>query len=219
VFTRRSICFAAAFLCVLLAGLSTAMAQDDWLIKKDEDDIKVFTRDDPNSAFKSIKVVCTVHAGMTQLAAALMDVDAQHEWMYNNKYAKLLKKIAPNELTFYSEVSVPWPYENRDFISHLTLTQPSPGTLRLDAHAEPDALPEKEGKVRVKKSVAHWEITKVGDQLLQIIYTVQFDPAGSVPAWLTNLFVSKGPYETFQNLRKLVSRPEYVHAQLDFIKE
>ncbi len=204
---------------VILTGINSAFGQSDWRLRKEEGGIKIYTQDDPHSDFKRIKVDCTIKAGLTQLAAALLDVEAQHDWMYNNKYSKPVKKIAPNELTYYSEVSVPWPYQNRDLIAHFTVAQPAAGLMTVDSHGEPDALPENEGKVRVKKSVAHWDITRLADQQLRIVYTVQFDPSGAVPAWLTNLFIAKGPYETFSNLRNVVSRPKYAHARLDFIKD
>jgi hypothetical protein len=59
----------------------------------------------------------------------------------------------------------------------------------------------------------------MGKELLKIVYTVEFDPSGAVPAWLTNMFVTKGPLQTFQKLRLAVSRPAYANATVDFIKE
>ena len=204
---------------LLLLGAFRALAQDNWQLKKDEDGIKVFTASTPNSNFKSIKVECSVKAKAAQLVAFLMDISAQHDWVYNNKNTSLLKKIGANEMIFYSEVSVPWPCTNRDYISHITITQPTDKLVTIDAHSEPDLLPAKEGKVRVKNSKAHWDVTRLGNELLQIVYTVQFDPAGSIPAWLTNMFVTKGPFETFQKLREGVSKPAYANATVDFIRE
>ena len=203
-------------LCLVCARVS---GQDEWELKKDEDGIKVFTACTPNSNFKSIKVECTVKATPSQLVAFLMDIQAQHDWVYNNKSTQLVKKIGSNEMIFYSEVSVPWPCTNRDYISHITIKQPTPQLVTIDAHAEPDLLPVKEGKVRVMTSKAHWDVTSLSKDLLKIVYTVQFDPAGSVPAWLTNMFVTKGPLQTFQKLRECVSRPVYQNAHVDFIKD
>ena len=53
----------------------------------------------------------------------------------------------------------------------------------------------------------------------QIIYTVRFDPGGSLPAWLVNMFVTKGPLQTFQKLKEHVNSPQYRNASVDFIKE
>ena len=196
-----------------------ANAQTDWHLKKDEDGIKVFTANTDNSDFKTIKVECTVKATPSQVVALLMDIDRQHEWVYNSKSGTLLKMVKPNEFIFYSQVDVPWPCADRDYIAHITVNQPSPELITIDSHSEPDMMPAKEGKVRVRKSWAHWDVTALSKDLLKIVYTVSFDPAGSVPAWLTNMFVTKGPFQTFQNLRDKVSLPAYKNAHFDFIKD
>jgi hypothetical protein len=196
---------------------TAAIAQFDWQLKKDEDGVKVYTSSTANSNFKSIKVECIVKTTQTQLIAFLLDISRQHEWVYGTKMSQLLKEVKPNELIFYSEVSVPWPCTNRDYIAHFIINQVSPQLLTIDSHAEPGFIHVKPGLVRVQKSVAHWEVTTTGGGLL-IVYTLQFDPGGSVPAWLTNLFVTKGPLQTFQKLKHDVSLPEYQNAHIDFIK-
>jgi len=213
---KAKIVSAITLLCCLTGA---AQAQDNWQLKKEEEGILVYTGSSPNSDFKSIKVECTVKAKTTQLVAFLLDLDAQRDWVYNNKNTSLIKKIDANEMIFYSEVSVPWPCTNRDYISHITITQPNPKLVTIDAHAEPGLLPAKEGKVRVKDSKAHWEVTRAGSDLLKIVYTVQFDPSGAIPAWLTNMFVTKGPLLTFRKLREVVARPVYANASVPFIKE
>lgn len=205
---------------ILLCFIHTCLyAQPDWKLKKDEDGIKIFTANTEQSNFKSVKVECTVNARLSQLIAFLMDVDKQHDWVYGNKFSQLIKKIEANEMIFYSEVSVPWPCTNRDYIAHITVNQKTQQIVTIDSHAEPDLLPQKEGKVRVRSSVAHWDVTAVSKDLLRIVYTVQFDPSGSVPAWLTNIFVTKCPLQTFQKLREEVSKPAYQDAHVDFITD
>ena len=201
-----------------LMGMA-AIAQPEWHLKKDEDGIKVYTGETPNSNFKSIKVDCIVNARVSQLIACLCDMSIQTEWVYNSKNAKLIKKIKDNEFAFYSEVNVPWPGTHRDYIAHITITQPTPKQTFIDSHSEPNLVPEKEGLVRVQKSTAHWELTPINSTSVRIVYTLAFDPAGAVPAWLINLFLTKGPFETFKQLKEEVKKPAYQNAHFDFIKE
>jgi hypothetical protein len=204
---------------VMLCFIATDSIGQDWTLKKDVEGIKVYTGKTPNSAFKSIKVECTINAHLSQLVAFLLDVSRQHDWVYSNENSELVKKVAPNEFIFYAEVGVPWPVANRDYISHITIVQQTPQFLTIDAYTEPDLLPEKPGRVRVRHSHAHWDVTTLSKYQQQIVYTVEFDPAGSLPAWLVNMFVTKGPLETFQKLRTCVSDPQYQAASVDFIKE
>ena len=204
---------------VLLAACLPASAQDDWHLKRDEDGIRVFTRNDDSSSYKCIKVECTVKATPSQLVALLMDMNKQPDWVYGSKSAEVLKAVKSNEFIFHSEVDVPWPCSDRDYIAHITINQASPQLLTIDSHSEPDLLPAKDGVVRVRKSRAHWDVTIVEKDLLKIVYTVSFDPAGVVPAWLTNMFVTKGPFQTFQKLKDKVGLAAYQNAHYDFIKE
>lgn len=192
-------------------------AQFKWQLKKDENGVKVYTSGTENSNFKSIKVECVLKATQSQLVAFLLDISRQHDWVYGTKTSQLLKIIRPNELIFYSEVSVPWPATNRDYIAHFTINQVSPLLLTIDSHAEPGLLPVKPGLVRVQKSIAHWEVTTIAGGL-QIVYTLQFDPGGSVPAWLINMFITKGPLQTFEKLKEKAVGPEYQNTRIDFIK-
>ncbi len=206
-------------LALLSFSCFSSYAQTEWQLKKDEDGIQVFTASTDSSAFKCIKVECTVKASPSQLVALLMDINKQHEWVYGSKSAEVIKVIKPNEFIFHSEVDVPWPYTDRDYIAHITVNQTSPEHLTIDSHSEPDMLPVKDGIVRVRKSSAHWDVTSLGKDLIKIVYTVSFDPAGSVPAWLTNMFVTKGPFQTFQKLKNNVGQPAYRNVHYDFIKE
>jgi hypothetical protein len=43
-------------------------------------------------------------------------------------------------------------------------------------------------------------------QTINIIYTIELDPGGSVPAWIANMFADKGPYESFSNLADLLKK-------------
>ncbi len=195
-----------------------AHAQPNWSLKKDEDGIKVFTSTTDNSSIKAIKVECTMAATPSQLVAYLLDIDKQPEWVYNTKSSTLLTKVKDNELIFYSVTEVPWPCTNRDYIAHFTINQVAPDHIVIDSKAEPDRLPRKDGIVRVKSSIAHWDITTTGPNTLNIVYTVQFDPGGAIPAWLINLFLTKGPYHTFEKLREGANKPAYQNAHVSFIK-
>lgn len=193
-----------------------AHAQPEWKFKKEESGIKVYTAYTDSSDVKSVKVEFNVQATPDQLIAFLLDVPQQPEWIYNVKTAYVLKTIKPNDLIFYSQVSLPWPCSNRDYVAHFTINKRSDDLYTVDSHAEPEHMPEKPGFVRVRQSAAHWNISKVSENELKIVYTFSFDPGGALPAWLVNMFVAKGPIHTFQKLRECVRRPEYRDARLSF---
>lgn len=196
---------------------ASAYCAPDWKLRKEENGIKIFTAGTDTSSFKLIKVEFTVAATTHQLVSFLMDVPSQPEWIYNCKTARILQQPAPNELIFYSEFTLPWPCSNRDYVTHFTVTQTAPGHTVINSYAAPDYIPSVSGKVRVKKSSAHWDIMQESEKEVKIIYEVHFDPGGSLPPWLVNMFVTKGPAQSFTKLRENINRPQYRDAHLPFL--
>ncbi len=204
---------------LILFGLLaySGIAQPVWKLKKVEDGISIYTAHTENSNYKSLKVEVTVSANINQLIAFLLDIEQQPEWVYSTKLSHIVEVIAPNELIFYSEANLPWPCSNRDYIARFVINQPKPGHVTIDSRTDPDKLPRKKGLVRVPKSIAHWDITSISNNEQKIVYTLHFDPGGVLPAWLVNLFLTKGPGYTFQHLRVGVLKPQYKDASFPFI--
>lgn len=209
----------AVWLVLILGCATRAMAGPEWKLRKESSNMKIYTAPLANSDYKSVKVECTIKGRISQIVAVLFDIDRHKEWVFGDKYSKFLKQIRSNELVYYSEVTLPWPFGDRDFISHLKVIQSSPNVVVMTSNAEPDFAPLKDGIVRVKSSNATWTMTKTADNEVQIDYVVTFDPGGAIPTWLTNTFIIKGPYETFGQLQSRVDLPAYKNARFDFISE
>ena len=194
--------------------------QSAWKLHSDKDGIQIYTKTVSNSAFKALKTVCTVETSLSRLAAVLLDVKNTKDWVYATKVCSLLKQASPAELYYYSEVSLPWPASNRDFIIRIAVSQdPATKALTVIAENKPAYIPGKKNIVRIQQSEAHWLITPQANGMVKVEYTMQVDPGGLLPAWLVNMFVSKGPYQTFVKLREQVKKPIYNNIHLGFIKD
>jgi len=62
-------------------------------------------------------------------------------------------------------------------------------------------------------------ITPIPQGGVKIEYELQVDPGGKVPAWLVNMFATKGPFETFKKLQQQVKKPVYSRRSFAFVKE
>lgn len=203
----------AMLLCLFCKG------QDDWKLKQNKDGIEIYTKPLENSHLKGIKVKCALPVTLSQLVTVIMDVNTAVEWVYSTKSSSLLKKTSPSELYYYSEVSLPWPINNRDFVAHLKVSQdPHSKVVTIDGPVIPNYIPEKKDIIRVRSSYGKWVLTPQKNNV-KIEYTLETDPGGSLPAWLVNLFVAKGPHETFVKLKQQLQKAEYKNATLAFIKE
>lgn len=203
---------------VLVLNSAAVSAQTDWNLRADEDGIKVYTSLVPGSKIKGIKVETRFDASAPQLVALLMDIKTSTDWVYHLKSAVLLKQVSASELYYYSEVSLPWPAANRDFVAHLTVTQdPETKVVTIDGPAVPGFVPEKKGIVRVNESVGKWLITPVGNDKVSVIYTLHMDPGGGLPSWLVNMFAADAPMKVFKSMRKQLEKPVYKNSELAFL--
>ena len=121
---------------------------------------------------------------------------------------------------YYSEVDIPWPASNRDFIVRLKVTQDErTKAVTVEGENKPALLPENKNIVRIRQSYSKWLITPLQNGHVQIEYLLQVDPGGTVPAWLINMFATTGPFESFQKLRMQVKKTSYSHVNLPFIRD
>ena len=207
-------------LLILLTGPAGIYAQADWEVKTEKQGLKVYTRSFPDSKFKAIKVELELEATLSQLVSVLLDVNTGADWVYATKTSVLLKQISPAELVYYSEIKLPWPINNRDFIARLKVSQdPNTRVVTIDGPTMPDYVPAKKDIIRVKASEGKWTIEPAGKGHIRVEYTLRTDPGGDLPAWLFNLFVTKGPVESFENLKMQIKKPAYVNAHLPFIMD
>jgi hypothetical protein len=208
----RSAYVSSFFLVILLffSSFNNIQAQSNWTLSTQRDGIRVYTRPATNPKLKAIKVICDMQATNSQLLAAVMDIETCSEWVYHSKKNMMIKQISPLDLIYYSEVDVPWPCENRDFVVHIQVQQnPQTKVITVNSPCVPGYVPEKENIVRIPRSIGNWTITPTGKNQVRAEYVLEVDPMGTIPAWLINLFVTKGPLETFRNLKVHVQKDKY----------
>src|SRR4051812_26071371 len=123
-------------LLVLLFLQINVQAQFAWKFHSEKEGIKIYTSEVAGSKIKALRVECTFQATLPHLAAVLMDVKNATDWVYKTKSITVLKEVSPSEIYYYSEISMPWPVSNRDFVAHLTATQnPDTKVVTIDGPA------------------------------------------------------------------------------------
>jgi hypothetical protein len=180
-------------------------AQNNWVLQKEKDGIRISSRHTTGSAFNDIRVELDVPGNIDQLASILMDIPHYTKWAYATKKSELIKDLGPGKLIYYSEIEVPWPATNRYFYAQFELKKdPAEHTMQLVSFNLPDYGPIQKDLVKVPFSRGSWSVTTLPKNSIHIDYILQLNPGGSLPAWVLNLFSTKGPLETFENiLRKM----------------
>ena len=78
-------------------------------------------------------------------------------------------------------------------------------TLKIVTRNIDYQFPANEDLVRVPYSMGVWNVTMLGNSV-KIVYTLTIDPGGSVPSWLLNMAIAEGPYQSFSNLKEILSK-------------
>jgi len=205
-------------LLLLCAGL-TVQAQSDWKFVTEKEGIRVYSKSVPGSKIKALKVECVLYATASALVTLLLDVPAAVDWVSHTKSCVLLRQVSPAELYYYSEVSLPWPLENRDFVAHVKVSQDKVSKeVSVNAPAIPGWVGNKKGIVRVNHSLGLWTITPLDKSRVKVSYSLQVDPGGIIPAWAVNALSSQGPIDSFIKMKQMLQLPVYKNAVLDFIQ-
>jgi hypothetical protein len=190
----------------MLFTIAFVKAQD-WELKKNKEGVKVYTKSNPISPFDLLKAECNINVGTNQLLKLIFDVSRHTEWVYNSVQSVTIKKISQYDIIYYGETYAPWPVSNRDLIIHLTaITDSTSGICNITAISEPTLKPLVDGKIRVPRSISKWKLTPINDQTTHVIYTLDIDPGGSLPAWLVNFASIEGPYLSFLKMKAILTK-------------
>jgi hypothetical protein len=216
---RLRIKYGVAFLLMGICLLNSVYCQTEWTLKKDKDGIKVYTGKMTDSKFNAIKVSCDLKGNLSALASILLQPSLQPEWVIATKTSKLIKQLAPNHIYYYNIATIPWPLANRDMVIDLKIVQDSvTKKMTITANSIENVLPNMKGLERIPYTNAIWEVTPIGVNSIHVEYFLKINPGGGVPAWIVNMFIAKAPFESFENLSKIIQEKRFQNQKFNFIR-
>ena len=103
---------------------------------------------------------------------------------------------------------MPWPLSNRYLMIHLQINTDSLQRFLTITGKNDESLsfPNIPGMVKVPHYKAVWKVTMPTARTLHIEYILELNPGGTIPAWISNSYIDKGPYGTFSNLAELLKK-------------
>ncbi len=187
---------------MLLFGVSV-FGQNNWILQKEKDGIKISTRHAVSSQFDDVHVEVNLPGNIEQMKSILIDISHYKDWSYAMKESVLIKQLGPGKLIYYSEIEVPWPATNRYFYANFDLKEDSLShSIKVISLNLPDYLPASKDLLQVTFVKGLWNISTISKKAIHIDYILELNPGGNLPSWVLNLFSTKGPLETFENIRQ-----------------
>ena len=200
------------------SGLSSCLYADNiWKQNKNEDGIRVFTKDVQGSALKAFRGVVSIPARLSSIVAVIDDTSIYLKLFHNATYAKDLMRISENEAYKYMITALPWPAKNRDSIIRSNFKQNKKSKIvQITMKSVPNYIPSKPGLVRIQRMTGRWLLVPEGNNV-KVFYEMNVDPSGSLPTWLVNAMSIDLPFITLKNLRELVKQEKYKKVKSSFI--
>lgn len=209
------------FLILSFLAITPAFSQqNDWKLKKEVDDLKVYVRKSETSTIKEIKVQYVAEASLSNIVAVLRDVPAFTDWIFSCTEAHVLERKNDTEAIYYSKIDFPFPMSDRDFIANSKLSQnPETKEIAITVRGIPSHLPEKDGLVRIPTLRINWHITPISLKKAIVEYHLVSDPGGWIPDWAVNMAIDKGPVNSIKNFKETLTKEKYRSTKLAFIQE
>ncbi|SFS74841.1 START domain-containing protein [Zhouia amylolytica] len=176
----------------------------DWELKKNKNEIKIYTRKSDTSEIKEYKAVMKVNSSMQKALDVITDGNSVFEWTHNTSASKTLSVISENELIIWIKNDMPWPVQDRDHISRLCIEQ-NENTIYIDLLPGPSGeMPLDDNCIRITNFKGAWIIKKVDPTTIEVTQRMYGDPNGSIPLWLLNSMLATHPYHSFLNLKDIL---------------
>jgi hypothetical protein len=178
-------------------------AQEEWEFVTEKDGIKVYTRQENGTNFKSFKGETDLMSTVAEVLAIVQDVEKFSDWDEDISQIKIIEQEKDKTLKYYVVYNVPWPFKDRDLVVDAQISTDSlTGTGLVIARSAPDSFPVDEELVRIMAYHQKWVIQPLANGIAHLTLEGYADPAGDIPAWIANLAITDTPLNMLRAIRE-----------------
>jgi hypothetical protein len=195
--------FRHSLLAVFFIIANSDVLGQTWDFAKEEDGIKIFTRNQKNSSLKSYRGEMILHAPFQKVCSMFGNANNIDWWGPDFKSIKVLAYVPGKYVQFYYIYDMPWPLIDRDLAVNVTVNKDTAtGEYSFQSTPLLNVIPEKPNLVRIKKYSQKWTVKPLEKGNVLVILEGFVDP--DVPSWLYNILVAEMPVRTMRLLRERV---------------
>ena len=203
----------------LFSGRPAPSGQEDWVFKKEKDQVKIYTKRMANG-MTAVKLTASAQATLSGVVQLFSDVDDYGQWGYKMLEAKLVQRKSLYEHHYYAKFDFPWPLADRDIVLHSVMSQDAnTKTVSYDNKAVIGLVAEQKGVVRITEAQTQWRFHAPKNGWMYLEQYVYSDPGGDIPGWATDFVINAGPVETIKGIRNRLQAERYQQAKLGHVLE
>jgi hypothetical protein len=174
-----------------------------WECAKERDGIKIYTCRDTVSSYKLFKGEIDLHSDVGTVSKLIEDVRNFDIWDDDIKLIKILDSEPGKFIKYYVQYNVNWPFTDRDLCVEAKITtDPVTGVRIISAWSSPDLIPLDSEYVRILQFWQKWTIAPVTPGNVHLTLEGYAEPAGEVPAWMSNMAITNSPMNMLKKIRE-----------------
>lgn len=190
--------------------LLTSIAQQNtgnWIFLKEANQISVYYRNNEKTTAKELRLTTRINASVRTVESIITNVDILKTWGYACIESKLLKRNGTGELFYYYAVDVPWPITDRDVVINMKIQHDSiSGITHINSKNYRGLVPERMDRIRVQYVKAHWQLTPITENSMQLDFSIATELGSSFPDWLVNYAMSYSPIKSITALKIMAEK-------------
>lgn len=181
-------------------------SQSGWVLKRDRDGIIIHTRESAGSNLKEYRVEAVYDSPLESVYNFLTDLESRPEWVINCTGLEILDTLPNGSVLYHTSFDIPWPLADRDLVATVKFTRNTAGHgTHLLTEMTDLEYPLKKGVVRMPGYREEISLEKIDDTHTRSLTEGYADPGGTVPAWVVNMFLVDGTYDSVRRSRDRVA--------------
>lgn len=190
-----------------------------WSLRKQVDNIRIYTMDQADSGFQAFKAVAELAVPIENLMAVMIDPESCTAWVHNCSESFGFGQGDFHQRYAYSVNDMPWPVTDRDYVLRIrTRGDANTGDIVMDLNAVPGRRAAVSSRVRVDRSDTLYRFTPVGERT-RMIWVQHTEPNGALPGWLVNNLLIDIPVKSIQALETVAKERAYQGYRLEWSDE
>lgn len=184
----------------MLNALNHLIAQDNWILKKAQNDIQVYISQQENNPFVKYKAETIIPAHYIDVYKQVVNFEDNKQFLQSVAALHIIERKPMESFTTYMQLDLPWPVNNRDLLTQMIVKQEE-NHFKLISNSISEPVKEHEDFIRIKNFYEEWHIAHLGENLTSVSVSGWADPGGAIPAWIVNLFVVEEPYAFLKGIK------------------
>ncbi|MEH0156063.1 hypothetical protein V6R21_18085 [Limibacter armeniacum] len=174
----------------------------DWQLIKEKGEIKVWYRV-KSDGHREYKAEMVTKVSVKEIVDLIQNDELGTKWINRAVAFKTIDQEADSSWYTYTEIEIPWPFDNKDLVSYNRVFYQSPDSAFIKMDAVPNHIPEEKNKARIVHMDASWAAKSLDEQSSVLTYTVASHAYG-LPPWIAQPIVAHGLYTTLHDMDKVL---------------